>query len=815
MSKSIRLVYVLTHPADLHISTDEGETFSAFVCINNESPVAVEGVSLHIEMHSGPGAVSSAQAGTDAAASVNVVPLAHVTTNNSSTTSEFGGSLAPRNKLEALINYPVTEPGPHGLVCTVSYFVPQSPGTDSVYASLLQDGSGRLQRSTMIETYFRKFYRFQVAQAPLETEARVLSVQTASMLQCQANPYIRERVLLQVTLINRSSAGAPPMAIETVEPGCDENASAAPRWYWRQLDQPEVRCSWWDDDLLGLADSPGKSQNYKEVLSASSSLGGTLLLPGESRQIIFVMYPTRPMRHAPLPPHSTMDSSRKQPSSQTGDVEETYALSKQHTTFTSPVQLGFVKTLCRSYMGEPTIVRSAPVVHLPSFPQPTTVTSPHETLLQPSGMHETDHTASPPKGKSVRPDLQLQTELLVLSTPSEVTAEEPFDLEYDLWLRDVNLAQSDALARRQSGARTSANLGGDEIEDEDDRPLSEVASDVARSQDGSKAGSARSSRASSVHGTPWLESRSPSSRRTLSQLIEDQVHQLEHQRPPVWLKLAVQLTRIGPYPSPLSTTSPEPASLPAPGLERQGTVKAPSVAAPLGYLARRPLGDSTDTAHQVSHASSISSRTLSSASATIVPASHSQRSASVRDTASSFLSPAFQRGGFVQRRESSSTLSTSTATPSFSYSSLPPAQADRTAPSPSPSSVAQLHASEASRPQSSFWPSPVVIEGSAEAEDSSSPDPDVVPLGASLLPLPPIRLAPGQPATSVRFAASYLTSRSGTARIGGPRILLVDWWNETQDPNMDPAVSPDSYSPDVAVNLLDLARATIAEVEVA
>lgn len=763
-------------------------------------------------MHSGPGAVSSAQQMSESAAPVRVVPLAHVTSQPSPGSAEGLGALEPLHKLEALVRCPISETGPHGLVCTVSYLNSRVAGTGSAYASLLRDEADT-RSSTLVETYYRKFYRFQVAPAPVQIESRVLrqpSEETTTRFH--PNPYVRERILLQVTLNNKAAPGAPPMAVESVEPGCSQSESAAPKWYWRQADRPEVRCAWWDDELLPTLEHPGEN-GAVSCSPRAHTASECLLLPGESRHYVFALYPTRPIRHAPLSTSAVQvdPNPNLKASSVSGGMTARNALAPltvQPSMYNHPTQLGSVRVLCRSYMGERTLITSDPLVHHRSFPLPSKIADVSASSMDPRG-----GTPQPEPGNLARPALQLQTELSVSSAPTVAETGQPFELEYEVWVREVELAQAGVDPRHQTGT----SLSGDESEEEEDRPLSEVASDVARSQTGSKAGSVASSRASSVHDTPRFGPKRELTASTLSKVIEAQAHQLESSPPALWLKLAVQLTQQVPDPTPLpAALSETPSTADAASIDSRHKIH-PSVSAPLGYNTRPPVSDASNRAlSHVSRASSVSVRTASNAStATTVTGSGLglERTSSM---ASSFLPPAFQRGHLAKRRESSSTFSSRTATPSGADSPFSsPVQVGRTlAPTASNAREPSLPGMEPEQQQPRpAWPSPMVIEPDL-GSGGPMPDRDVVLLGASVIALPPIRLAPGHAATSVPLSASYLGLTTGCARVGGARILLLDWWTETDDPNADPAVPPAGLpSRNGPTTLLDLACTTLAEVK--
>ena len=106
-----------------------GETFSSCLCVNNETNVDIEGVTLRVEVQ---------------------------TTNSKVLVAELGGrdfKLAVGDSLECIAEHEVKELGPHVMACIVSYHLPSS------YRHAV--GAGEVSN----EANFRKFYKFAVCVA--------------------------------------------------------------------------------------------------------------------------------------------------------------------------------------------------------------------------------------------------------------------------------------------------------------------------------------------------------------------------------------------------------------------------------------------------------------------------------------------------------------------------------------------------------------------------------------------------------------------------------------------------------------------------
>jgi hypothetical protein len=130
-----------------------GETFSSYLCINNESSIAVQAVGIKAELQTSSQRFTLADTLTPntSDAPSPAVPTAASAGGISSVPSSTT-SLLPTQSAEFLIHHEIKELGIHILVCSIHYTV----------------GSDR--------KFFRKFYKFQVLN-PLTVKTKVNSLQ--------------------------------------------------------------------------------------------------------------------------------------------------------------------------------------------------------------------------------------------------------------------------------------------------------------------------------------------------------------------------------------------------------------------------------------------------------------------------------------------------------------------------------------------------------------------------------------------------------------------------------------------------------------
>ncbi|KAF9234782.1 DUF974-domain-containing protein [Melanogaster broomeanus] len=162
-----------------------GETFSSSFCVNNETNVDVEGVSIAVEMQ---------------------------TANTKTLLVKLGGpehTLASGDGLDHVVHHEVKELGQHVLACTVTYRVP--PGSRP-------PGPVEGSNDPGLQS-FSKFYKFAVTN-PLSVKTKVHSPRSPSAL---LHPLEREKIFLELHIQNLTQE---TMWFDRMEFECAEGWSA-------------------------------------------------------------------------------------------------------------------------------------------------------------------------------------------------------------------------------------------------------------------------------------------------------------------------------------------------------------------------------------------------------------------------------------------------------------------------------------------------------------------------------------------------------------------------------------------------------------
>eukprot|EP00842_Homolaphlyctis_polyrhiza_P006583 jgi/Hompol1/6926/HPOL_002118-RA len=177
-----------------------GETFSSYLCVNNESSTAVLDVAFKAELQTTTQRFTLADTlAASASASSPVQPQPEPTASaaargSRSSLANFStsqSSLLPAQSAEFVIHHDLKELGIHILVCSVHY----TPASASASAS--QPGPGTIGHGETERKFFRKFYKFQVLN-PLSVKTKVNTLQDG-------------RVFLETQVQNVSAA---PMYLE-------------------------------------------------------------------------------------------------------------------------------------------------------------------------------------------------------------------------------------------------------------------------------------------------------------------------------------------------------------------------------------------------------------------------------------------------------------------------------------------------------------------------------------------------------------------------------------------------------------------------
>ncbi|KAJ7756813.1 hypothetical protein DFH07DRAFT_742457 [Mycena maculata] len=162
--RDLHLSELLTLPSSFG-SIQLGETFSSCLCVNNEAQVAIDAVSMKVEMQTVTAKIMLA---------------------------EFGGTdtnLAIGDTLENVVHHEIKELGQHVLACTVTYRLP--PGSRAAPGPAEDPNDPSLQT-------FRKFYKFAVTN-PLSVKTKVHAARSPSALLSSTE---RDKVFLEVHIQN-------------------------------------------------------------------------------------------------------------------------------------------------------------------------------------------------------------------------------------------------------------------------------------------------------------------------------------------------------------------------------------------------------------------------------------------------------------------------------------------------------------------------------------------------------------------------------------------------------------------------------------
>lgn len=191
-----------------------GETFRAYLCIRNESQLAMREPSLRIEMQIGDPAPSAEQSATGR---VQLQYLIMEKPTSQDATGADVWELAPGSAMETTSVYDIKDLGPHVLVCTVGYKSPVSPPS----------GGGEVLWQ---ERSFRKFYKFSVPTSPISVRTKVHN-QRSPAATMHPDFQIRQQVALEVQVQNISGSS---LVLEGL------NLRPARGWTWNSIDRPSL-----------------------------------------------------------------------------------------------------------------------------------------------------------------------------------------------------------------------------------------------------------------------------------------------------------------------------------------------------------------------------------------------------------------------------------------------------------------------------------------------------------------------------------------------------------------------------------------------
>ena len=761
-----------------YLRADLGETFSGFVCVNNESQGPIAGVTLRVEMQFGPGAAptpSNQPSLTDPNVPTHTVILAEIhhgsiQQSTSGTPNRSDASLEPYRKLETTVKHDISQVGPHVLICTVIYYLSAGDPSASHYGDLSSsDGGGKLAAAAAYrEQSFRKFYRFHVAECPISVRTKS-HVPVSPGEKFHKSHYIREKVLLEIQVANPPSVGQQgsstgaaggkglPLVIEDVSL---VNEHEGRRWCWRSVDRPRIKSANWSTEVEAALTEWHGDKLTKDDLSDKDE-GSHILLPGDVRQFLFELFPVSKTATRPLPPNAAPGpagaANRPYPASRVSSYSASSPI-KSHALqastfaqnvkprssaalvqspfslvqpFTISVPLGKIDVRWRAAMGEKGHLQTSTLVQQFQYPAPV-LCSPEAQMLVPRNVQLTpqpDSAAPPPpplpKSAGIEKPLMLQCQVRILELPKDATILEPFEIKYHIWIRDVLLV------------REATRIAAEDDDSDEDLPLSEVA---------------KSPRASAT---------SESRRGSLLGVSADQK--------PVegkWVRLAVQFTK----PTFSASTSDHIQAAVATSLAAPAFAGTPT--RPLSYAPRSSL-----------------------------------------DTAA--MSPPPSANSDIRTQPARATTPSQGSRPGTPTN----AQASRQAvPPPPPPKTANGFESSRAHP---ILPRPFV---GVTSDTLDIPDEEVTKIGNTLEFLAPIRLASSSASDGdqqvvageaiSQLVATYVSEVQGLVKIGGLRILFMGWWSDREQAmrKSDGASDDPGYRLAEPAFVKDFSLSTLAEV---
>lgn len=409
-----------------------GETFRTYLCVRNESGVAVREPSLRVEMQVGA-SDGQAQAGSNDGAHWH--QLAHVILPKPSRFSPDPGATADENEadgmpvwelspgqaLETSLGYDIKDLGPHVLVCTVGYKAPlRTPGSDSE--------AHDKDMVEWVERSFRKFYKFSVDRSPISVRTKVHQPRHASSLY-HPDPAIRRRVELEVQVQNVTGNGA-----SLVFQGL--TLKSAHGWRWESIDRPSLHSQHKDhgDALKDMWTSRGSNE---------------VLADGDIRQYLFTLTPT------------TNGSIAEEVGG--GGID--LGVSAQGHLIRGDA-LGHLDIRWRMSLGEPGRLQTSQLVR-------------RRVVLPPVS------PASGSKGRIPAPQLYTQVTLLPSAVAGlrDVKPGSTVQIGVSVGVSDVSalLLRTNKVQQQEGSTTTGAGVrASQDDDDDDDTPLSEIASSPGR-----------------------------------------------------------------------------------------------------------------------------------------------------------------------------------------------------------------------------------------------------------------------------------------------------------------------------------------------
>lgn len=635
------------------------------------------------------------------------------------------------------------------------------------------------------------------------------------------------------------NVGGRPLVLEGV------NLLAEDGWCWRSVDRPKI----------GSKEQPEGEEILSSNMNKSDLWNGTseYLLPDDTRQLLFIMYPLSKDPVKPIPPLPLglggINSQTNQPSQHQFGNPSKPSLPRIPTTqqaatplATISIPLGKLDIAWRTGMGEVGRLQTSTLNRRKPFIPPVACQSdsnssnevsqfgqsirrnpspsqPFRAQRQPSnlGPSTTPLQAPPPLPKdspaaSNLPPPLLEADLALIETPEEFecSIEKPFDLGFQVWIRDLSLLNQKSTfgpsrrpsatnsVRRASTSDTVVSNGTAATESsddsDDDRPLSEIASPrmSLRGLDSRTNSPDRrfstASNSSNAATNPYFLGSALSS-------ISNGVNNRKR-------KLFVAAQFLSNHPDLKSSSDPStqdarpelslvtsPTSL-GPGLSRASTIGGGRINTPLrDHRDPKPLSRSSTSDREAPRGNGSNS-----------PAPYAIRSST--DSSRTKSPPTALPTPYQVRQPSNSRPSTPTQSLTTQMEGL---RSQATSPNPIPPppppknsfslglgpshliSQPQVNSNPLTDVSNQILPPPFFDPTKAAnvaPTGSVLPSEHIVHLGTSLIKLDPVLLSSqaegkagglGIGEGKVEFKSSYLPIGKGMAKLGGLRIMLLGW----------------------------------------
>ncbi|KAJ3156677.1 hypothetical protein HDU86_003901 [Geranomyces michiganensis] len=237
-----------------------GETFSSYLCVNNESQAAAQDVGIKAELQTGSQRFVLADTLTSTPArSGSNGALTHHDANNPGTSAPTRVPLLPTQSAEFVIHHEIKELGVHILVCSVHYTT--------------NAGERR---------FFRKFYKFQVLN-PLSVKTKVNSLTDGKIfLEAQVQNVASEPMFLE------------RMRFEATELFLYSDLNSVIPLGSATINKQDLLSDPFEISNPSRTSTPGLGSGKGELVVGATQDGSIYLNPQDTRQYLYMLQPKKP-----------------------------------------------------------------------------------------------------------------------------------------------------------------------------------------------------------------------------------------------------------------------------------------------------------------------------------------------------------------------------------------------------------------------------------------------------------------------------------------------------------------------------------------